>query len=162
MPRSAGDAAPREYLARGQWPDGDLRGDAPISAVYGQAFSVRLRKALAERGNPCLREVEREAGVSRKTVERTLRGKCCRTSGRWRGWSRGLALTSGRGRNCAESKARECVPRAESTWFMRQTVTVDPLLLSRNVGAVWTDAVNQWTGEAFDRTAPAHRGLVII
>lgn len=75
MPRSAGDAAPREYLARGQWPDGDLRGDAPISAVYGQAFSVRLRKALAERGNPSQREVEREAGVGRKTVERTLRGE---------------------------------------------------------------------------------------
>lgn len=75
MPRSAGDAAPREYLARGQWPDGDLRGDAPVSAVYGQAFSVRLRQALAERGNPSLREAEREAGVSRKTVERTLRGE---------------------------------------------------------------------------------------
>lgn len=75
MPRSAGDLPPREYLARGQWPDGALRKDAPASAVYGREFARRLRGALAERGNPSLREIEREAAVSRRTVERSLRGE---------------------------------------------------------------------------------------
>lgn len=75
MPRSAGDLPPREYLARGQWPDGALRKDAPASAVYGREFARRLRGALAERGNPSLREIEREAAVSRKTIERALRGE---------------------------------------------------------------------------------------
>ena len=38
MPRSGGDAAPRAYVARGQWPSGRLRKDAPASAVYGQSI----------------------------------------------------------------------------------------------------------------------------
>lgn len=75
MPRSAGDLPPREYLATGEWPDGALRDDAPVSAVYGREFSLRLRRALAAKGDPSLRDVERQAGVSRKTVERVLRGE---------------------------------------------------------------------------------------
>lgn len=75
MPRSAGDLPPREYLARGEWPDGALRKGAPASAVYGREFTRRLRAALKERGSPPLREIEREAAVSRRTVERTLRGE---------------------------------------------------------------------------------------
>ena len=46
MPRSGGDAAPREYVAGGQWPTGRLRKDAPASAVYAQEFVNRLLKAL--------------------------------------------------------------------------------------------------------------------
>lgn len=75
MPRSAGDLPPREYLASGEWPDGTLSKGAPASAVYGREFVRRLRAALEERGNPSLREVERQAAVSRRTIERSLRGE---------------------------------------------------------------------------------------
>lgn len=46
-----------------------------MSAVYGREFCLRLREALAAKGNPSLREVERQARVSRRTVERVLRGE---------------------------------------------------------------------------------------
>ncbi|WDN54827.1 transcriptional regulator [Streptomyces clavuligerus] len=73
MPRSHGDDAPAAYLAEGTWPDGRLRDDAPVSAVYAQAFTRRLRDAIGEMGlNPFA--VERVTGVGRRTVERTLKG----------------------------------------------------------------------------------------
>lgn len=75
MPRSAGDLAPHEYLARGQWPTGQLKKGAPLSAVYGQSFVLRLTEALKAKGEPSLHAVEREAQVSRRTVERTLKGE---------------------------------------------------------------------------------------
>ncbi|WP_297742852.1 hypothetical protein [uncultured Tessaracoccus sp.] len=75
MPRSAGDAAPRTYLCAGDWPDGHLRDDAPVSAHYGQEFAKRLRDALVESGTPSLRSVEEDTKVSRRTIERTLRGE---------------------------------------------------------------------------------------
>lgn len=75
MPRSGGDAAPREYVARGQWPSGRLRKDAPASAVYGQEFVKRLLKALKAKGDPSMRSIEREARVSRRTIERVLSGE---------------------------------------------------------------------------------------
>ncbi|MEU0693850.1 helix-turn-helix transcriptional regulator [Streptomyces niveus] len=74
MPRSHGDDAPASYLAEGAWPDGQLRADAPVSAVYARAFALRLREVIEERGlNPYA--VERITGVSRRTVERTLKGQ---------------------------------------------------------------------------------------
>lgn len=75
MPRSGGDAAPREYISRGQWPTGTLRKDAPASARYSQEFVNRLLKALQVKGHPSLRSIEREARVSRRTVERVLAGE---------------------------------------------------------------------------------------
>lgn len=75
MPRSGGDAAPREYISRGQWPTGRLRTDAPASAAYGQEFVNRLLTALEAKGNPSLRSIEREARVSRRTIERVLAGE---------------------------------------------------------------------------------------
>lgn len=74
MPRSNGDDAPASYLADGQWPDGRLRGDAPVSALYAQAFARRLRDVIGELGlNPFA--VERITGVNRRTIERTLKGQ---------------------------------------------------------------------------------------
>lgn len=75
MPRSGGDAAPSEYIARGRWPDGDLEPGAPASAVYLQVFVRRLRLALEAVGSPSLREVERRARVNRNTVDRVLNGE---------------------------------------------------------------------------------------
>lgn len=75
MPRSAGDLAPHEYVVRGQWPTGRLKKGAPLSAVYGQQFVLRLTQALKAKGEPSLHAVEREAQVSRRTVERTLKGE---------------------------------------------------------------------------------------
>ncbi|MEU9603390.1 transcriptional regulator [Streptomyces sp. NPDC048057] len=73
MPRSQRDAAPATYLADGTWPDGPLREDAPISAVYAQAFSRRLGAVIEELGlNPFA--VQRITGVNRRTIERTLKG----------------------------------------------------------------------------------------
>ncbi|MET8682352.1 transcriptional regulator [Streptomyces sp. NPDC004647] len=73
MPRSHGDDAPATYLAAGAWPDGQLREGAPVSAIYAQEFSRRLRDVIAERGlNPLA--VERATGVNRRTIERTLKG----------------------------------------------------------------------------------------
>lgn len=74
MPRSGGDAAPREYIAQGEWPDGGLDASAPVSARYAQAFVHRLRAAL-ERKGLSLRAVEREAGVNRLTIDRVLAGE---------------------------------------------------------------------------------------
>ena len=74
MPRSGGDAAPRDYVSRGSWPAAELRDEAPVSAVYGQAFAQRLAIALKGRGDLSLRAVEREAKVSRRTIERALSG----------------------------------------------------------------------------------------
>ncbi|MEU0278790.1 helix-turn-helix transcriptional regulator [Streptomyces sp. NPDC006195] len=74
MPRSNGDDAPASYLAEGAWPDGQLRAGAPVSAVYAREFALRLRTVIEERGlNPYA--VERITGVSRRTVERTLKGQ---------------------------------------------------------------------------------------
>ena len=75
MPRSGGDAAPRAYVARGQWPSGRLRKDAPASAAYGQEFVKRLLEALKAKGDPSMRSIEREARVSRRTIERVLAGE---------------------------------------------------------------------------------------
>lgn len=74
MPRSGGDAAPCEYVARGEWPTGNLEPTAPASARYAQAFVLRLQESLSERGLS-LRAVEREAGVNRLTVDRVLTGQ---------------------------------------------------------------------------------------
>ena len=75
MPRSGGDAAPREYVARGQWPSGRLRKDAPASAAYGQEFVKRLLEALKAKGDPSMRSIEREARVNRRTIERVMAGE---------------------------------------------------------------------------------------
>lgn len=74
MPRSGGDAAPREYVVHGAWPDGRLSDEAPVSAVYAQMFCRRLVAALAAQGGPSMRAIEREARVSRRTIERVLAG----------------------------------------------------------------------------------------
>lgn len=52
-----------------------MKKDAPLSAVYGQQFVLRLTEALKVKGEPSLHAVEREAQVSRRTVERTLKGE---------------------------------------------------------------------------------------
>lgn len=52
-----------------------MKKGAPLSAVYGQQFVLRLTQALKAKGEPSLHAVEREAQVSRRTVERTLKGE---------------------------------------------------------------------------------------
>lgn len=74
MPRSGGDAAPRDYIATGTWPEATLTADAPASAIYAQAFVRNLLGAIAERGNPSIREVGRQANVTRHTLDRALEG----------------------------------------------------------------------------------------
>lgn len=81
MPRPGGDAEPRSYVVKGEWPAGELAPEAPISARYAQVFALRLAEALRARGNPSFREVAREAAVSRTTVERTLSGTVLPTFG---------------------------------------------------------------------------------
>lgn len=81
MPRPGRDAEPRSYVVDGEWPAGTLAPDAPVSARYAQVFSLRFAVALRERGNPSIREVAREAEVSRTTVERTLNGTVLPTFG---------------------------------------------------------------------------------
>lgn len=74
MPRSGGDNPPRDYLTAGTWPTGTLQPDAPTSARYGAVFAQRLQAAL-NTSDLSIRALEREAGVSRKTIERTLAGE---------------------------------------------------------------------------------------
>ncbi|WP_336638797.1 helix-turn-helix transcriptional regulator [Micrococcus luteus] len=74
MPRSGGDAAPRDYITHGTWPNGTLTPDAPASARYGQVFIQRLRAALNDKGNPSSRAVAREAHISRNSLDRALEG----------------------------------------------------------------------------------------
>lgn len=74
MPRAGGDAEPRAYVVSGVWPDGSLAPDAPPSARYGLVFAQRLRQVMGERGLNAHR-LGLDAGVSRKTIERTLTGE---------------------------------------------------------------------------------------
>lgn len=74
VPRSSGDHAPVSYLTSGTWPDGRLRTDAPLSAIYGQEFTKRLRTVIDQRGlNPLA--IQKATGVSRRTIERALKGE---------------------------------------------------------------------------------------
>lgn len=75
MPRSGGDAAPRDYITTGTWPNAALGDDAPASAIYAQAFVRNLNRVIAERGNPSIREVGRQASVTRHTLDRALDGR---------------------------------------------------------------------------------------
>lgn len=75
MPRSSGDAAPREYAtAPDGWLDAALVDDSPVSALYALEFARRLRECVRASGLS-LRTIEARSGVSRKTIERVLSGE---------------------------------------------------------------------------------------
>ena len=65
--------APKSFIARGTWPHGRLRNDAPVEVRYAQAIAQRLAFALNEKG-VTLREAARRTGVDRQTITRTLAG----------------------------------------------------------------------------------------
>lgn len=69
--RRGGDKSPRAALAEGNWPDGPLRPDAPVAAVYAQALSRRLRDVTE---GLSLRAVAERTGVDHTTVRDVLRG----------------------------------------------------------------------------------------
>jgi transcriptional regulator with XRE-family HTH domain len=72
MPARGLAATPREYLARGEWPEGSLRRSAPYEALKVAEISQRLKVAIAGRS---LRTVAADSGVSVGTLSNLLSGK---------------------------------------------------------------------------------------
>ena len=85
MPRSQGDLAPRAYVVddgSGDWIVSELVSDAPISAVYAQAFAARLREQVRASGMTInALGTSADLGVGRKTLERVLAGEVVPTFG---------------------------------------------------------------------------------
>jgi hypothetical protein len=79
MPRSNNDDLPSTYVVpgqSGQWPNAELRADAPISAHFAQAYARDLAVALASREPKLtLRKLAEQAEVSHATLSRLLRGQ---------------------------------------------------------------------------------------
>lgn len=72
MPARRLAAAPREYLVKGEWPDGALARNAPAEARQVAGVAQRLRDAVEGRS---LRSVATEAGLSIGTVSNLLGGR---------------------------------------------------------------------------------------
>ncbi|MFD0501663.1 helix-turn-helix domain-containing protein [Streptomyces rhizosphaericus] len=69
----AREVIPRDHLASGTWPTGDLTPDAPPGAHLGQAIAQKLSNVMNERGIGH-RELARLAGASHPTISATLEG----------------------------------------------------------------------------------------
>lgn len=69
-----GDQAPAFYITDGEWPHARLRGDAPISAHYGQEVARRLRSVMDDQGLTS-RPLAQRSGLSKNTISRTLNGQ---------------------------------------------------------------------------------------
>lgn len=69
----AREVIPRDHLAQGEWPAGDLAADAPPGAHLGQALAKSLAGAMAQRGLG-VRELARLAQASHPTVKAVLDG----------------------------------------------------------------------------------------
>ncbi len=69
----AREVIPRDHLAQGVWPSGDLAADAPPGAHLGQALAKNLATAMAERGLG-VRELARRAQATHPTVKAVLDG----------------------------------------------------------------------------------------
>jgi hypothetical protein len=71
-PRRNPTGPPREYLVKGDWPDGRLKKDAPVAARYALELSKRLREATE--GRPLV-SVAEEASIARSTLYDLLQGR---------------------------------------------------------------------------------------
>ncbi|MFD8882107.1 helix-turn-helix domain-containing protein [Streptomyces erythrochromogenes] len=69
----AREVIPRDHLAEGEWPAGDLAVDAPPGAHLGQVLAKNLAAAMAQRGLG-VRELARLAQASHPTVKAVLDG----------------------------------------------------------------------------------------
>ncbi|MFE3632340.1 helix-turn-helix domain-containing protein [Streptomyces goshikiensis] len=69
----AREVIPREYLAEGEWPSGELAADAPPGAHLGQALAKNLAAAMTQRGLS-VRELARRAQATHPTVKSVLDG----------------------------------------------------------------------------------------
>ena len=72
VPRRGIAAEPLAYLASGDWPDGDLRPDAPAEARLAAGVTRRLQAAVGDRS---LRAVARDADISVGTLSNLLAGR---------------------------------------------------------------------------------------
>ena len=72
MPARGLAPTPREYVVRGEWPDGPLQRGAPFEAQKAADIATRLRSAI---GNRSLRSVAAVSGVSIGTLHNLLCGK---------------------------------------------------------------------------------------
>lgn len=69
----AREVIPRDHLAQGEWPTGDLTADAPPGAHLGQALAKNLAAAMAQR-DLGVRELARLAQATHPTVKAVLDG----------------------------------------------------------------------------------------
>jgi DNA-binding phage protein len=69
--RRSQQGIPREFLSRGVWPDGQLKKNAPVAAIYAKAISANLRTALGRRA---ISSVSEAADVARSTIYDILGG----------------------------------------------------------------------------------------
>lgn len=72
MPERGIAKEPRAYLAEGEWPSGQLVGDAPPEARLAAGLARRLKEAVGERS---LRSVARDSGLSVGTVANVVAGR---------------------------------------------------------------------------------------
>ena len=70
-PKGSRREPPRVHLARGTWPDGSLRRDAPPEARYAVEICRRLRDAMEDLTAV---GVATDAGVARSTLYDILNG----------------------------------------------------------------------------------------
>ena len=71
-PRRNPTGPPRDYLKKGDWPDGELKKGAPVAARYALELSKRLREATEGRA---LLVVAEEASIARSTLYDILQGR---------------------------------------------------------------------------------------
>lgn len=73
MPRRSGvSGRPRDYMARGSWPHGELVPGAPVAAHYARWISARLEQLLQGRSQT---EVASRADLARSTVNDIVAGR---------------------------------------------------------------------------------------
>lgn len=63
---------PREFVARGAFPDGPLKSQSPAAAWWAAEIARRLRDAIAEAS---LSEVARDADLARSTIYDIVSGE---------------------------------------------------------------------------------------
>jgi len=72
MPARGLAPSPREYVVRGEWPDGQLQCGAPYEAQKAAAIANRLQGVIGDRS---LRAVAALSGISIGTLHNLLTGK---------------------------------------------------------------------------------------
>lgn len=70
--RSSSYRTPREWIAQGEWPEGEFAPDSPTAVAYAVEIARRLERGIADRSKSA---VAREANLERSTLYDLLSGR---------------------------------------------------------------------------------------